>query len=165
MGLWQGGQSSLYPQGSGISASQGKGMGQIAIIACGSKKAKEASPAIDLYKGVLFMKHRAWAEAFCDQIYIISARHGLISPSKIIKPYETSLRKFKKKDRDRWGSQVADQIRSRIPISEKLIFLAGEIYYRPIIRQIPHDYEIPFKRYGLGHRYALIDKLLSNENL
>lgn len=139
-------------------------MGQIAIMSCGSKKGKEACPAIDLYKGVLFMKHRQWAEAFCDEIWIISAKYGLIQSSKVIDPYEISLKDFKKKDRDRWGSHVANQIRAKIPKTEKLFFLAGAIYYEPIIRKIPHQYEIPFKNYILGNRYALIDKLLKNEN-
>lgn len=139
-------------------------MGQIAIMSCGSKKGKDPGPAIDLYKGVLFMKHRQWAEAFCDEIWIISAKYGLIEPSKIIDPYEISLRDFKKKDRDLWGSYVANQISSKIPKTEKLFFLAGQIYYDPIIRKIPHEYEIPFKKYGLGHRYALIDKLTQDAN-
>jgi hypothetical protein len=65
----------------------------IVIIQCGKKKRKEASPAIAMYVGNLFVKMRDWAVSITtlDRIMILSAKHGLIKSTKVLEPYDIRM--------------------------------------------------------------------------
>jgi len=137
-------------------------MGRVALVSCGSKKQDHPCPARNLYNGVLFNKHRKWADAFTDDLYILSAKYGLIHGTKVIEPYNLTLNRMKRADRERWGRYVANQIQTTIPPGETLLFLAGKPYYENVIGHIKHTYEIPFEGLTLGYRYQTIDKHVAN---
>ena len=137
-------------------------MGRIALVSCGSKKQDHPCPARDLYTGALFLKHKLWAETFTDDMYVLSAKYGLIEATKVIEPYDMTLKRMKRADRERWGRYVANQITNTIPKGETLVFLAGKPYYENITKHIRHRYQIPFEGVRLGYRYQLINKHVAN---
>ena len=137
-------------------------MGRVALVSCGSKKQDRPCRARDLYNGILFTKHRKWADAFTDDMYVLSAKYGLIHATKTIEPYNLTLNRMKRADKARWGRYVADQITARIPPGDTLVFLAGKPYYENIIKHLNHTYEIPFEGLRLGYRYQTIDKHVAN---
>lgn len=63
----------------------------VGLVACGGKKRDVPSRAEDLYIGDLFVKERAFVKAFCDDWAILSAKHKLLDPSKVIEPYDLML--------------------------------------------------------------------------
>ena len=64
------------------------------ILACSGIKADVAScPAGDLYKGQIFLKGKAIAEAHKVPYWILSAKHGIIMPCDVIQTYDEKLKK------------------------------------------------------------------------
>jgi hypothetical protein len=63
----------------------------IVLVACSARKRGTPCPAKDLYTSTLFRYSRRYAEQFGDRWYILSARHGLLSPEARISPYEQTL--------------------------------------------------------------------------
>lgn len=69
------------------------GSNRTVIIACGATKTLQAAPARDLYCSAHFQFiYRAAARLAGDgQIWILSARHGLVHPERILEPYDCRL--------------------------------------------------------------------------
>lgn len=62
------------------------------IVGCGAAKLDRAAPARELYTGSLFRAARAYAERSGLPWRILSAEHGLISPDKVIEPYDRHMK-------------------------------------------------------------------------
>lgn len=63
----------------------------IVVIQCGKAKLEHAAPARDLYVSQPFKMARAAVERDGRPWLILSARHGLISPDRILAPYDRTL--------------------------------------------------------------------------
>jgi hypothetical protein len=74
-----------------MESSTDRGPETIGIVSCGATKAAEPTEARHLYTSSTFRGALAAAEAQCDQVFIISALHGLISPDEIIEPYDVKM--------------------------------------------------------------------------
>ena len=57
---------------------------KIALVACVSRKTPRPLPAQDLYVSDWFRKASAYARRVADEWYILSAKHGLVSPDTVI---------------------------------------------------------------------------------
>lgn len=64
---------------------------RVGIVGCGSAKREHAAPAKDLYTSSYFALKRQFAEEYCDQWYVFSAKHGLVAPDTVLDPYDASL--------------------------------------------------------------------------
>lgn len=69
---------------------------RVALVGCGDQKLPRPAPAHLLYTGALFMSARRYTEAaladgMYDTWYILSARHGLVSPTRILDPYDAEM--------------------------------------------------------------------------
>lgn len=95
-------------------------MGRIILIGCGKQKLEGEHPAKDLYTGSLFRSRRTYAENQGDLWFIISAKHGLLEPSRTIKSYDVSIDGFHPLDRAAWFVGVASQILERLDDSSYL---------------------------------------------
>jgi hypothetical protein len=65
--------------------------GTVALVSCAKAKRTQAAAAADLYVSPLFQKMAAFARATCSRWYILSAKHGLLSPDALIAPYDVTL--------------------------------------------------------------------------
>ena len=65
----------------------------IFIISCGKSKEKITMPAYKLYNGCFFKSCLKYALMFVnlDNVYILSAKYGLIGLREEIKPYKVSI--------------------------------------------------------------------------
>lgn len=63
------------------------------IIACGSKKRTSATTARDLYIGSIFLMARRAAESTGLPWFIMSAKYGIVSPDRVIEPYDMTYGK------------------------------------------------------------------------
>ena len=65
----------------------------VVIIACGAKKRATAARARDLYEGSYFKSNLKWALSVApeDSIFILSAKHGLLSLNQAIEPYNVRM--------------------------------------------------------------------------
>lgn len=63
----------------------------VAVIPCCAAKASERCQAEAMYRSPNFALALRAARAACDEVFILSAKHGLISLSDEIAPYDTTF--------------------------------------------------------------------------
>jgi hypothetical protein len=64
----------------------------IAVIGCGAAKLGHPAPAADLYTGSYFRACSLAAATIAPgRWFILSAKHGLITPATVIEPYDLTL--------------------------------------------------------------------------
>jgi cytoplasmic iron level regulating protein YaaA (DUF328/UPF0246 family) len=135
---------------------------KIALISCVSKKLPTPAEAYKLYSpSSLFKAH--WNYAInvlklnpINEIYIISALHGLVSPLSKIEPYNVTLKTMSPKEKQEWAKKVLSQLKE-IYSEEELnnidfLILAGKDYYQELIKLLPNYKLIPEKPLPIGKR-------------
>jgi hypothetical protein len=105
--------------------------GSIILVACCGPKLRKPATAADLYVSSLFKKARTYAERR-GRWFILSALHGLLDPTKVIAPYDVTLKKMPAQKRREWGQKVRTQMESAGLIGLSLVALAGEDYVKPL---------------------------------
>ena len=141
---------------------------RIGLVACAATKRDHPDVARDLYVGSHFIKSLSLSEKVDDQTFILSAKHGLVTPEQYLKPYDATLKRMSPAQRSAWGVDVAVDLRARfghLPV--RLVFYAGVNYIQPILKAIdafngqavacnrkPWDalHEAPMKGLGIGQR-------------
>ena len=134
----------------------------IVLISCVSQKLPNRAKVRDLYVSTLFKLNLKYAEMLRpDAIYILSAKHGLLTLEEVIEPYEVTLNTMRSADIKRWAEQVMGQLSSQVSLDEtKVIFLAGDKYRRYLLPHIP-SYEIPLEGLRIGEQLQKLKELTS----
>lgn len=122
----------------------------VILIACSSQKLRRPTLAKRLYVSTLFSLCRKYAEKSKIPWYIISAKHGLLSPSKQIAPYNQTLNAMPIYDRRLWASEVFRALQLRYPIAGRVILLCG-FRYREFLEPmlIEHGWRVESPLAGL----------------
>lgn len=100
----------------------------VALVACAAAKLTSPSAARDLYVSSLFRKSRAYVEANADSWFVLSAKHGLVAPDRVIEPYDVTLNAMPVAERRRWSEQVNRQLAEVVGPGDRLLVLAGARY-------------------------------------
>jgi hypothetical protein len=126
-------------------------MKKIVLISCVSKKRTYKSKARDLYISSLFKKNLHYAlKLQPDQIFILSAKYGLVSLDAEIEPYDMTLNTMSAKEVKDWSERVLRDLASQADLrQDQLIFLAGAKYRKYLVAHIAHV-EIPFEGLTIG---------------
>lgn len=114
----------------------------IYLVACVGQKRSQPAPARDLYTSSWFLKARAYVERTRCSWFILSAKHGLICPDKIISPYNTTLNTMRAADRRAWANKVLDELIPRWGSVREVVFMA-RLRYREFLAP-------PLKNQGLS---------------
>ena len=87
----------------------------VVLIGCGKKKLPCKSKAKDLYRGDLFRKSWAVAEKEYPKadMFILSAKYGLLNPDKEIEPYDVTLVGKRVAEKKAWAENVIEQIKKK----------------------------------------------------
>lgn len=133
---------------------------RIVLISCVSQKRDHAAKAQDLYISTLFKLNLRYAESLKpDNIFILSAKYGLLPLEKRIDPYEQTLNNMGTKEIREWGEQVMKQIREVCTVEEtEFIFLAGEKYRKFLIPNMPLAH-VPLKGLRIGEQLQKLKEL------
>ena len=124
------------------------------IVACGKSKTSYPAPAHQLYTGPYYRLAIGCAKrwASLDDIYIFSAKYGVIHSSTILEPYEQTL--------SMPGaiglSTVAEQLRQLD--GDEVCFLGGSAYLK-MLQKIRQDVKAPLQEVdglGMGKQMALM---------
>ncbi len=121
------------------------------LIACCAKKSDYAARAEDLYQSELFLKSKAWAELFGISWHILSAKHGVIPPGRVIKPYDESLNSKSASEIVAWNKLVRSQM-GPLDIKRPTVVLAGSNYRGWI--QPSDNVLVPMQGLGIGSQLA-----------
>lgn len=132
-------------------------MRTIALISCGKSKRRESAPAHQLYTGALFQKSLAYARHMkADEIYVLSALHGLLELTQDIAPYEKTLNGMPYGEVAQWTDRVLVQLRARTNLAtDRFVILAGKTYRS---RLVPHltNVELPLDGLRLGEQLRFL---------
>jgi hypothetical protein len=84
---------------------------RVGLVSCGKKKRPTPSPAGKLYTSTLFKKSVEYLRTQgITHWYILSAKYGVLHPDLVIKPYEKTLKKMDRAERDAWSRTVVRQL-------------------------------------------------------
>ena len=122
------------------------------IIACGKKKRTVPSMAHLLYTGSYFKLTLQCAKRWTslDNVYIFSAKYGVIHSRSIIEPYEQIL--------NRTGSVTVNEVREQMGYIDGVVYYLGGSGYLNMLRQIRNNVVAPlqnnlaYPRNGLGYQ-------------
>ncbi len=126
-------------------------MARIVLIACASKKQDTPAPARDLYTSALFQYAYQYATSLRpDAIYILSALHGLVPASRVLAPYNQTLKRMTVTQRKAWADQVFRDLRTVTdPEKDDFIILAGTAY-RAFLTPRLANVTVPLEGMGIG---------------
>jgi hypothetical protein len=97
-----------------------------------------------------------------DVIYVLSAKHGLLSLEEIVEPYDLTLNQLSMSEVKRWAERTVEQLKQVANLaSDRFIFLAGERYRRFIVPQVVTS-EIPLQGLSVGTQLLFL-KVAVNE--
>lgn len=125
---------------------------RIGLVGCGKAKRGERSAARDLYAGDLFRAARDYCERHYDWWFVLSARHGLVEPSRVLDPYDETLAGKPAGDRAAWGERVASQIDALGFRGATFGLHAGSDYASPLESRI--KCRRPLAGLGIGEQLA-----------
>jgi len=129
----------------------------VCLVGCGKSKLDESALAQDLYTGALFRKSRAYAEQFCDDWGILSAKHGLVLPGERIGPYNVAMCDLSPERRARWCDDTYWQILRQWGRERQFTVLAGEPY---LCATAGLAAVYPMRGMGIGERLRWLTRAL-----
>lgn len=113
-------------------------MKKVYLISCTAKKQNYRCISQEMYsKSLLFRTSLDYALNRVNdkdsQIFVLSAKYGLLSLKKEIIPYNQTLKRMNTIEQKKWGKNVYQQMKKEFDIENtKFIFLAGQLYIKPI---------------------------------
>lgn len=135
----------------------------VGLISCSDKKRDVPSPAKDLYLGELFKKSRRWAELYCDDWAILSAKHRLVLPNKVLEPYDQKMT-TRDEDLRYWSSTVSFDCYMQWGEDTHYYLLCGEAYRSPweMFNNRKMPYTSVLKGLGIGEQMSWLNEQLKN---
>lgn len=130
----------------------------IVIVGCGARKRSAASSAADMYLGPYFRSCLATATAIAtrSQVYILSARYGLLGLSDVIEPYDLTIGQ----PGAITAPELAAQANERGIAAEPVTALCGA-RYAALARQVWPQVSTPLAGLGIGHQRHVLAVLRS----
>jgi len=137
-------------------------MKKIVLISCVKTKLPHKAKAKDLYISSLFRYNLKFARQIKpDEIFILSAKYGLLELEQKIEPYEATLNKMSEAAKQNWAEAVLEQLEKKCDLQKDLfIFLAGNNYRKYLIKKLP-NYEVPFEGFSFGQQLSELKKRTS----
>ena len=131
-------------------------MTTLTLVACAAKKQSVTCAAKDLYCSAWFKKARRFAEK-SQWWWILSAKHGLLHPSRIIDPYDETLAQKSADARRLWSARIAFQVCDIVRAAniDKVIILGGKNYARTLSSFLEAEgiaVETPLAGLGIGQQ-------------
>jgi hypothetical protein len=136
-------------------------MKKIALISFVSQKLSVRARAENQYVSTLFKLNLQFAKKLIpDDIYILSAKYGLLDIKKEIDPYDVTLNNMPAKDRKSWAQGVLKQLNSRFDLKRcHFIILAGSRYRQFLLPNL-YSYEIPLEGLSIGKQLQYLKRQL-----
>ena len=133
-------------------------MRKIVLISCASKKRRQKSKARELYISDLFKKELKYAQVLSpDQIFVLSAKYGLVGMDDEIEPYDLTLNTMSSSEIKQWAHGVLRQLGEEVDLqNDQFVFLAGEKYRKYLLPYMTHV-EIPLVGLTIGKQLQFLN--------
>lgn len=122
------------------------GRAPLIVVGCGRKKLPIAAPARNLYISDRFRKSMALMCDLAAPFVILSAKHGVVEPDRVLEPYDLDVSALSDADQRSWAEQAIDQLAHHAK-GRTVSVLAIGAYARPLLeanRARPQALEIVF---------------------
>ena len=139
-------------------------MSRIALISCTSLKEDYDCSAIELYsKSPTFRLAYAYAEIVADDIYILSAKYGLVSKDQVLAPYNDTLLDKSEDEKKEWSKNVLAQLKDiASPEKDEFVIMAGNNYCKYLLPSITNVC-LPLEGKRQGERQPALRRLIDLE--
>ncbi|MEZ0606179.1 DUF6884 domain-containing protein [Paraburkholderia sp. IW21] len=104
----------------------------VVVIGCGRNKLKSAARVSHLYTSSRFQRSRAIAENLGARYFVLSAKHGLVAPDKIIEPYDFQIKNLSVSEKCAWARSALDSL-ATLAQDTVVTFLAESDYVDPLL--------------------------------
>jgi hypothetical protein len=130
-------------------------MAKIVLLSCTKSKLDKPSPAQELYSASpMFKKTLEYGKSLKpDKMFILSAKHHLVPMTKVLAPYDKTLKDIPSDKKKAWGDETIKQMKSHglNPQKDHFIFLTGSEYMKPLKDYIT-NIETPMEGKRMGER-------------
>lgn len=144
-------------------------MKPVIIIPCVAHKKEVACPAKDMYDSQYFTACRDYAERYSSRWHIMSAKHGILEPNKVIEPYDMSLSSFTSPQLAEWARgaflqfvQIYPMYNFRLNHNFYVVIVGGQLYRKilvPLLRGYGYRVDVPFDGLGIGEQISAMRML------
>ena len=134
---------------------------KIALVSCSAKKQGYPCMASEMYSpSVQFALSFEYAKLVADRVYILSAKHRLLSENTYLEPYNLALSDLTTTQRIIWGQIVMTQLQEECNIEkDEFIILAGRAYYEHLEPSLIQS-SIPLRHVPLFSRVKALRELI-----
>ena len=143
-------------------------MSALALVSCVSKKQSRPSVAEHLYTSPWFLKAREYALSIASEWYILSAKYGLVHPTDQLSPYNSTLLRMKKSERQLWADAVLLKLGPLVSPGQTVVILAGAQYREFLIGPLEAQgakIETPLANQGIGQQLAWLNRATLKDSL
>lgn len=135
----------------------------IAILSCGKSKQCVPAKAIDIYIGILFRQKLIYTKTFYPNadIYILSAKYGIIPADKVIEPYDQMVPLREDDFFREWSAMVTEQLK-QFNKTQDIVFLGNQHYYKPVDSYFVGQKHAPLIGLKPGQQLARLMEELNN---
>ena len=142
-------------------------MAKVVLLSCTKSKLDKPSPAQDLYSASpMFRKTLEYGKSLQpDKMFILSAKHHLVPLTKVLEPYDKTLKEMSSEEKKMWADEVIKQMKNQDLNLEKdqFIFLTGSEYMKPLISYITNT-ESPMDGKRMGERLQWLNSQINKLN-
>ncbi|MGK9370146.1 DUF6884 domain-containing protein [Melioribacter sp. Ez-97] len=134
-------------------------MSTVVLISCVSKKLSHRAKARDLYVSPLFRMNLKYAQRFSpEQVFILSAKYGLVGLDEEIEPYDVTLNTMSVRERRSWAKKVVTQLREYCDLEKgHFVILAGQKYRQYLLPYL-RSYEVPLAGLPIGKQLQFLKR-------
>lgn len=103
-----------------------------------------------MYVSPLFKYMYAYAKKRCKEVYILSAKYGLLSENTPIVPYNVTLNSMSERQKKEWAKNIMLSLSKRHDLNkETFLIMGGQNYIKYL--NVPNTIQ-PLKGLSMGNR-------------
>ena len=120
----------------------------IGLISCVKSKANKRCEAKDMYVSPLFKYMYAYAKKRCKEVYILSAKYGLLSENTPIAPYNVTLNSMSERQKKEWAKNIMLSLSKRYDLNKEIFLIMGGAELCQIFKYHQHNTTLKRVKYG-----------------
>ena len=141
-------------------------METVCLVTCASTKLEHSAPASAIYASDPFRKSKAYAMSRFDRWFILSAKHGLLDPERVIEPYDLTLNAMTRADRRAWADAVLGDMRKLSSPDDAVAIVAGACYRRdlvPMLSSCGYSVVVPMAGLRIGQQLQVLKRIATRQ--
>lgn len=137
---------------------------KVALISCTARKQEYPCKVFEMYSpSPRFALAYQYAKQVADVVYVLSAKHGLLTEDDVIEPYNETLIDKSIEERRLWASGVLRSLDEKQSIdADEFIILAGRVYNEFLVPFLSL-HSLPLEGQSMGKWIPKLRELISNE--